>query len=63
MRGGVAPPFCQRRSMQHISLNPKKALASEAERMAVGTSWPRLMLRAVEPETKEEVAPVADSAR
>ena len=41
----------------------KKALTSKAERLALGTGWLPPMLRAVEPETKEEVAPVADSAR
>jgi hypothetical protein len=39
----------------------KKALASEAERLAVGTGWLPLMLCAVEPEAEEDVAPVADS--
>jgi len=39
----------------------KNDLASEAERLAVGTGWLPLMLRAVEPEAREEVAPVADS--
>ncbi len=39
----------------------KKVLASEAERLAVGTGWLPLMLRAVEPEAREDVAPVADS--
>ena len=51
-----APEYAARQSKPK-----KKALASEAERMAVGTSWPRLMLRAVEPEAQEDVAPVADS--
>ncbi|MFP5382273.1 MAG: ParB N-terminal domain-containing protein [Gammaproteobacteria bacterium] len=39
----------------------KNDLASEAERLAVGTGWLPLMLWAVEPEAREEVAPVADS--
>ena len=39
----------------------KKALASEAERLALGTGWLPLMLRAVEPEAQEEIAPIADS--
>lgn len=39
----------------------KNDLASEAERLAVGTGWLPLMLRAVEPEAQEEVAPGADS--
>jgi ParB family chromosome partitioning protein len=39
----------------------KNDLASEAERLAVGTGWLPAMLRAVEPEAREEVAPVADS--
>ncbi len=60
MRGGFAPLFCQRRSTQHVSPNPKKALASEGERLALGTSWLPLMLRAMEPEAQEGVAPVAD---
>lgn len=38
----------------------KNALASEAERLTLGTSWLRLMLRAMEPEVQEDVAPVAD---
>lgn len=37
----------------------KKALASEGERLVVGTSWLPLMLRAMEPEAQEDVAPVA----
>lgn len=41
----------------------KKALASEAERLALGTGWLPLMLRAVESEAQEDVAPVADSGR
>lgn len=39
----------------------KNDLASEAERLAVGTGWLPVMLRAVEQEAQEEVAPVADS--
>ena len=39
----------------------KNELASEAERLAVGTGWLPVMLRAVETEAQEEVAPVADS--
>lgn len=45
----------------------KNELASEAERLAVGTGWLPVMLRAVTPEVsdvpeaQEEVAPVADS--
>jgi hypothetical protein len=64
MRGGVAPPhllapeYAARRSKPK-----KKALASEAERLAVGTGGLLLMLRAVEPEAQEGVAPVADSGR
>lgn len=38
----------------------KNALASEAERLTLGTSWLRLMLRAMEPKVQEDVAPVAD---
>ena len=41
----------------------KKALASEAERLALGTGWLPLMQRAVESEAQEEIAPVADSGR
>ncbi len=41
----------------------KKALASEAERLAVGSGWLPLMQRAVEPEAPEGVTPVADSGR
>lgn len=41
----------------------KKALASETERLAVGSGWLPLMLRAVKPEAQGDVAPVADSGR
>jgi len=34
----------------------KKALASEAERLALGSGWLPLMLRAVEPEAQGDVA-------
>ena len=40
----------------HLTQLKKKALASEAERLALGTSWLPLMLRAVEPEAQEDVA-------
>jgi len=39
----------------------KNDLASEAERLAMGTGWLPVMLRAVESKAQEEVAPVADS--
>lgn len=52
----LAPEYAARRSKPK-----KKALASEAERLAVGTGGLLLMLRAVEPEAQEDVAPVADS--
>lgn len=38
----------------------KKTLASDEERLALGTGWLPLMLRAVQPETQEDVAPVDD---
>ncbi|MDA8256290.1 MAG: ParB/RepB/Spo0J family partition protein [Betaproteobacteria bacterium] len=44
-----------------LSKLKKNELASEAERLAVSTGWLPAMLRAVEPEAQEEVAPVADS--
>ena len=39
----------------------KNELASEAERLAVGTGWLPAMLQMTRPETQEETAPVADS--
>ena len=39
----------------------KNDLASEAERLAVGTGWLPVMLQAVESKAQEEVTPVADS--
>ncbi len=44
-----------------LSKLKKNDLANEAERLAVGTGWLPAMLRAVESEAQEEVAPVADS--
>lgn len=41
----------------------KNELASEAERLAASSGWLPVMLRAVEPEAQEEVAPVADSVK
>lgn len=41
----------------------KNELASEAERLAVGTGWLPVMLRAVESKAQEEVAPVTDSGK
>jgi ParB family chromosome partitioning protein len=59
----LPPHISAPESAARLTQFKKKTLASEAERLALGTGWLPLMLRAVEPEAQEEIAPVADSGR